>query len=355
MTAKKGPQTAIEAAVEADDLGLFEQLRELGDGATVQVYREPNREFLETVQPDSVELDSLKAMFGGGSYSLRARRDGTWIKGISMVRVRIAGVPKPGSPGQPLPGELNPTASAPPPLPPGAYPPGSVEALRQEFEAYKSAHGAQSETSAMMSMMSTLLVPVLTTALERQPENSAVEILELARKLAKDQRDAATDGRPDSDPIRDLGIPLLDVIQKGLPVPEKPRAALPPGEPAPPPSLTDLAGRIAGWCEPLERRGADPAMRAWCFLEDMEGSPLFEPTMELIRLPNVLDLWATVAPRVADKREWYAAFIDELRRLTDDPDADDSERDAGHAGDAQVNGETGAQGEQDARDLGAGV
>lgn len=356
MTKAKA-KTGVEAAVEDENLELFEQLRELGGGATIQVYREPNREFLETVEPDAVELDSLKAMFGGGSYSLRARRDGTWIKGISMVRVRIAGLPKPGSPGQPLPDELTPAAAVLPAVV-GAYPPGSVEALRYEFDAYKAAQSSKSETTGVMSLLTTLLVPVLTTALERQPENSAVEILELARKLAKDQREAAGT-HPESDPIRDLGIPLLNVIQKGLPTPE-PRRALPPGDPpevTPGPAKTpkphELAARIAAWCEPLERRNADPAMRAWCFLEDMDGSPLWDPTLKLIRMPGVLDLWATTVPRVAERREWYASFIDELRRLTDDPDADDSEGDAGDSTDAPGNGQAGAPREQVAGDPGA--
>lgn len=356
MTTK---QTKVQAAQEAEDLGLFEQLRELGEGATIQVYREPNREFLETVQPDAVELDQIKDMFGGGQYSLRARRDGTWIKGISMVRIRIAGLPKPGSPGQPSPdgAAAAPFVGSYPVA--GPYPPGSVEALRYEFDAYKAAQTSESTTATMMKMMTTMLVPVLTSALERQPENTAVEIFELARKFAKDQREAAG-AAPESDPVRDLGIPLLDVIQRGLPTPEQ-RAALPPGRPDTPvtiettetPGPHELSVRIARWCEPLERRNADPAMRAWCFLEDMQESPLLEDTLALMRLPNVLDAWAAAAPRVAERREWYAAFVDELRRLTDDPDQDDSERDDGHAGDAQGNGQVGEAGEQVAGDSGA--
>lgn len=346
----------VGAAVEAQDLDLMEQLGELGTGTTIQVYREPGRQFLEAVEPDAIAPENLKLLYGGGSYSLRARRDGTWVKGVATVRVQIAGDPRPGSPGQPV--NDAPAAQAhylgvPPP-------PGTLDALRYEFEAYKHGQGASSESSTMLTMMTTLLVPVLTTALQRQPENSAVEILELARKLAKDQREAASNG-PDSDPIRDLGIPLLDVIQRGLPAPgaAPARPALPPGpsteKAAEQLAPHELAGRIAAWCEPLERRGADPTMRAWCFLEDMQDSPLLEPTLDLIRMPNVLDLWAATAPRVGEQKEWYASFVDELRRLTEDPDADDPEGDAGHEVHTPGNGQVVEGREQDAGDSGASV
>lgn len=359
MTAK-GKKPPVVEAVEADDLDLYEQLRELGGGATIQVYREPNREFLDVVQPDAVEVDQLKDMFGGGSYSLRARRDGTWIKGISMVRVRIAGAPKPGSPGQPIPGETTPTPSPAAPAPrPAAT---TVEGRLAELEAtlYNNREARPSGEASALQMMTTLLVPVLTTALQRQPENSAVEILELARKLAKDQREAANANLPESDVVRDLGIPLLNVIQRGLPSATPPAGLLPgpPAEPEETPTaLTapELAGRIAAWCEPLERRDADPTLRAWCFLEDMKDSPLLEGTLALIRLPDVMELWAHVAPRVAENREWYASFIGELRRLTDDPDTDDPEGDAGDVQDPQGNGESVAARQPDAGNLGAGV
>jgi hypothetical protein len=352
--------TAVDAQ-QAEDLELFQQLAELGSGATIQVYREPGRDFLDAIPPEAVEVENLKALFGGGSYSLRARRDGTWIKGISMVRVRIAGAPKPGSPGQPLPGELTPTPLA------TVHPPGTVEARLVDIEALlRNRENGGSGATAMVTMMSTLLVPVLTTALQRQPENSAVEILELARKLAKDQREAANLGRADeSDPIRDLGLPLLEVITKGLP------AATPAPTPAPPAlnpgapgndtaeALTpvQIAARIAKWCEPYERRDSDPALRAECFLDDMRDSPLLGPCLDLIELPDVLDLWAVAAPRVAEKREWYASFVDELRRLTagdaQDPDTDDTARDPGHEVHAPDDGEAGAAREQDAGDSGA--
>lgn len=369
MPAKK----PVAAAADADDLELYEQLKELGGGATIQVYREPNREFLDTVQPDSVELENLKEMFGGGSYSLRARRDGTWIKGISMVRVRIAGAPKPGSPGQPLTPD-----PAPAPVPAGApYRPmaTTVEGRLAELELALTRNAQPSGDSAALTMMTTLLVPVLTAALTRQPENTAGEIFELARKFAKDQRDAAGAYQPpESDPVRDLGIPLLDVIARGLPTAKPPSAALPPGDPpAPevqelaadtkelpteagePPTMEQLAVRIAGWCEPLERRDADPGMRAWCFLEDMQDSPLLDSCVSLIRLPDVLDRWAKIAPRVGERREWYAAFVDELRRLTDDPDAEDPERDPRDPVHATANGEAGVEREPNAGDPGAGA
>ncbi|MCH7889878.1 MAG: hypothetical protein IH921_00100 [Gemmatimonadetes bacterium] len=354
MTAKK---SAVAEVVESQDLDLLGQLGELGTGTTIQVYREPGRMFLEAVEPDAIAPENLKLLYGGGNYSLRARRDGTWVKGVSMVRIQIAGDPKPGSPGQP-PLDAPPASSYNGSF---GHPPGSLEALRAEFEAYRHAHSAGGESNTMVQMMTTLLVPVLTTALQRQPENSAVEILELARKLAKDQRDAANQA-PESDPIRDLGIPLLDVIQRGLPIPSAPRPALPPGEPAAEPAaeaaekkLTpqELAVRIATWCEPLERRDADPAMRAWCFLEDMQDSPLLDATLELIRMPGVLDLWSAVSPRVAEKREWYASFVDELRRLTDDSDAHDSARDPGDAPNVEGNGEPSTTRESEPGDSGA--
>lgn len=355
MARKKTPvEVTAVSSKDAEDLALFEQLSTLGSGATIQVYREPARDFLDTIPPEACEVENLKEMFGGGSYSLRARRDGTWIKGISMVRLRIAGEPRPGSPGQPLPGEVTPTPLA------TAHLPGTVEARLADVEA--SVRGRAGPDNSAVQMMTTLLVPVLTTALQRQPENSAVEILELARKLAKDQREAANLGKADeSDPIRDLGIPLLEVIQKGLPTPTPPLAALPPGAPendAPKaPTATELAARIAKWCEAYERRDSDPALRAECFLDDMRDSPLLGGCLDLVHLPNVLDLWAAVAPRVAEKKEWYASFVDELRRLTveelEDPDADDSGGDPGHEVHAPDDGETGEAREQDAGDLGA--
>ena len=357
---KKAPVevTAVEAQ-QAEDLELFEQLASLGSGAIIQVYREPNRDFLDTIPPEAVEVENLKSLFGGGSYSLRARRDGKFIKGVSLVRVRIAGAPKPGSPGQPLPGEITPTPLA------TAHPPGTVEARLFEVEAaLRSRESGGDGSAAMVTMMSTLLVPVLTTALQRQPENSAVEILELARKLAKDQREAANVGRAEeSDPIRDLGLPLLEVISKGLPAATPALPALPPGPPAndAPKGLApaELGARIAKWCEPYERRDSDPALRAECFLDDMRDSPLLGGCLELIRLPNVIDLWATGAPRVAENKEWYALFVDELRRLTaegvEDPDADDPDRDPRHEVHAPDDGEAGAAREQDAGDPGAGA
>jgi hypothetical protein len=363
MAPKKDETTPVEAAAaaarEAEDLDLFEEMAGLGSGATIRVCREPNNDFLDTIPPTAVEVENLKDMFGGGSYTLRARRDGKFIKGISLVRVRIAGAPKPGSPGQPLPGELTPTPLA------TAHPPGSVEARLDDIEAAVRGQSPDS-SAAMLTMMSSLLVPVLTTALQRQPENSAVEILELARKLAKDQREAANQGRSDeSDPIRDLGLPLLEVISKGLPAATPPVAALPPGPPEPendaPQPLTprELAARIAKWCEPYERRDSDPELRAECFLDDMRDSPLLGPCLDLIKLPDVLDLWAVAAPRVAEKREWYASFVDELRSLTrldaPDPDADDTARDPGHEVHAPDDGKADPAREQDAGDPGAGA
>lgn len=343
MTKPKGAVAEVE---EAQDLDLLEQLGELGTGTTIQVYREPGRQFLETVEPDAIAPENLKLLYGGGSYSLRARKDGTWAKGAKMVRVQIAGDPRPGSPGQPPAGSLTPA--------PVVHPPGTIEARLATLEGSTAADPA----SAMMQMMTALIVPVLTTALQRQPESSAVEILGIARELAQDQRDAASAAQvSDSDPIRDLGIPLLNVIQQGLPSGQPPPRQLTPGPPEKdekPPTALQLAARIGAWCEPLERRDADPAMRAWCFLEDMEDSPYMAGVLDLIALPDVLDLWAGVSPRVAEKREWYASFVDELRRLTrPDPDAEDPPRNNGDPDHAPANGEVGPERQPDVGGPGA--
>lgn len=363
--------TAAEKAQEVEDLDLFEQLKTLGEGTTIQVYREPGRDFLDTIPADATEVEHIKSMFGGGSYSLRARRNGTWVKkqdGGGMVRLKIAGVPKPGSPGQPL-------VEAPVPGAPVAAP-GTVEARLAEIEARAGILPAPvAAPDSALTVMTQLLVPVLTTALQRQPENSAVEILELARKLAKDQREAGRAGRDDQgDLVRDMGIPLVDFITRGIPkaeerkalpapvIPDSTVAATVPTDaelvtPTPLPTTMELAARIAAWCEPLERRDRDPRLRAEVFLEDLEGTPMMDGVLELIALPTCLELWAGIAPRVAERKEWYAEFIDELRRLTapetELQDVGDPVGDPGDASDAPANGEASAERVEDAGDSGA--
>jgi hypothetical protein len=320
MSSAKPTKAEREAAEleAAEELEAVYQLAALGQEYTLLLHRQPGHEYLDRLTPDMANPETIREKWGGGRFTLKPQKNGQFFRGGKQVEVRIAGVPK------------DPTAED-----------GELAQLRSRIESLT--NGAKDDGSGLMlQMMTTFMTPILTAVLDRKPENSAVEILSLARELAKDQRGAADDGNPYAGVIKELGVPLLAKLNELTPAPAIPAAQQlnPPAEPvAPPPTAAqpdtgekseaassgettakDLAERLAAWLAPMEARNADPELRAELFLEDMQGSELLVPTLDVLHLENALDLWAQVVPRVAENRDWYGRFIAAIRTMVTEED-----------------------------------
>jgi hypothetical protein len=196
--------------------------------------------------------------------------------------------------------------------------------------------------------------------MDRPPQSSPTEILDLARKLAKDAREVAPASDNGFDPIERLGLPLLTEIREMRKIEAGKNGASevttnPPGETSPqsetpavarvPSTMQELAEFVAQWCAPHVARGASPGLRAEVLLEDlaMQNPPLLTQVVNLSRLDDVLEHWAAMVPAVAAAKEWHGEFISEVRRFSDEPaegvvDPPDPEGGPGDAGDGGGDG-----------------
>ncbi len=352
--------TKVEAAQQTEDLDFWEQWGALGPGKQVAVCREPGRVWLALIPlNEDFGPELVKDRWGGGKYSFRARENGKFIKGFQTQHIEIEGAPKPQLPG---------VAESTP----------EVMELRRQIETLtggepKPAAVADNVMVAVVGMMAPVLTAIVTAAMDRPAAASPVEILDLARKLAKDTREAAPDGGGGAfDPIERLGLPLLGEIREmrkieagkngdGVATPSEQEGIAPPDAANPPtarvPStMQELAEFVAHWCAPHVARGASPSLRAEVLLEDLaiQNPPLLEQVVNLSRLENVLDHWGKMVPTVAAASEWHGEFITEVRRFADESEeqegvvsTDDPEGGPGDAGDGQDNGapsETGGEG-----------
>ena len=350
-TAKPEP-TPVEEKQQEAEVEFWEQWGSLGPGRQVAVCREPGRVWL-AIMPLNEDFgpELIKERWGGGKYSFRARENGRFIKGYPTQYIEIEGAPKPQ-------------------LPQVAEDTPEVMELRRKLAELtgESPNGNGKPVSdnvmvAVVGMLAPVLTAIVTAAMDRPQPASPVEILDLARKLSKDAREAAPEGG--LDPIRELGLPLLGEIREmrkieasknGAEVTEAtPEAPEPEAKPAArvPSTMQELAEFVAAWCAPHVARGGDPSLRAEVLLEDLalQNPPLLAQVVNLARLDNVLEHWGAMVPAVAAEKEWHGQFISEVRRFADEAsegvDADDdSEGRPGDAGDSGGDGtvsETGGE------------
>ncbi len=344
-------RTALEKAQDAGDVDFWEQWGALGPGKQVAVCREPGRIWLALIPLDeNFGPELIKDRWGGGKYSFRARENGKFIKGFATQHIEIEGAPVPQ-----LPGVVEATPE--------------VMALRAQVAELtggdpKPAAVADNVMVAVVGMMAPVLTAIVTAAMDRPAAASPVEILDLARKLSKDAREAAPDGGGAFDPIERLGLPLLGEIREmrkleagkngdGVATPSDGAATAPDVDAANPPTarvpstMQELAEFVAHWCAPHVARGASPSLRAEVLLEDLaiQNPPLLAQVVNLSRLDDVLDHWGAMVPAVAAAREWHGEFITEVRRFADESEeqegvvsTDDPEGGPGDAGDGQDNG-----------------
>lgn len=355
MTAKTKPPpetkpTAVEEAQAEDALEFWEQWGELGPGKQVEVNREPGRIYLAQLPLDEdFGPELIQERWGGGKFSFRARENGRFIKGFPARHITIEGEPK----VQKLPQVIEDTPE--------------VMELRKKL-AELTGGGAQPAAVAdnvmvaVVGMMAPLLTAIVTQAMDRPPQASPVEILDLARKLSKDARAAAADPDGAFDPIERLGLPLLTEIREMRKIEAgkveaskngTQEAGTPEGSTEPeanpvarvPSTMQELAEFMAHWCAPHVARGANPSLRAEVLLEDLalQNPPLLAQVVNLAHLDDVLDHWGKMVPAVAVEKEWHGEFISEVRRLTEQPaegsdDTDDPEGGRGDAGDGDGDG-----------------
>lgn len=346
------PKSAAEEATEDADLEFFEQWGSLGPGRQVEVSREPGRVYLSTLPLDADFSPGLiQDRWGGGEFSMRARGNGKFLKGMPTKFLTIEGEP------------------ITPKLPKVIEDTPEVMELRKKLAELtgdnepKPAAVADNVMVAVVGMMAPVLTAIVTAAMDRPKQASPVEILDLARKLSKDAREAAPNPGGDFDPIERLGLPLLHEItemrkleagkasengtKEATPEAPSPTTTEPEASPVArvPSTMQELADFIAHWCAPHVARGGNPGLRAECLLEDLalQNPPLLAQVVNLANLENVLDHWAKMVPAVAAAREWHGEFISEVRRLADEPTAgvdvdDDSEGGRGDAGDGGDDG-----------------
>ncbi len=346
------PKSDAEQASDADDLEFFEQWGSLGPGRQVEVSREPGRVYLSTLPLDAdFSPELIQDRWGGGQFSMRARGNGKFLKGMPTKFLTIEGDPKVAK----LPQIMEDTPE--------------VMALRKKLDELtggepKPAAVADNVMVAVVGMMAPVLTAIVSAAMDRPAQASPVEILDLARKLSKDAREAAPNPGGDFDPIERLGLPLLTEIREmrkieagknGASVEAATPEAVEPEPPAArvPSTMQELADFVAHWCAPHVARGASPGLRAECLLEDLtlQNPPLLAQVINLSRLENVLDHWANMVPAVAAAREWHGEFISEVRRFADESAAgvdvdDDSEGGRGDAGDGGDDGTPSEEGGQ---------
>jgi len=344
-------KTAIEEAVQADDLEFFEQWGSLGPGKQVEISREPGRVYLSTM-PLDVDFSPalIQDKWGGGDFSMRARGNGKFLKGMPTKFLSIEGDPKVAK------------------LPAVAEDTPEVMELRKKLAELNGGDPTPAKVTdsvmvAVVGMMAPVLTAIVTAAMDRPVQTSPVEILDLARKLAKDAREAAPADNGFMDPIERLGIPLLTEIREmrkieagkngaSVATPPDVEAQELPSESAAnptaarvPSTMQELADFLGKWCAPHVARGANPALRAEVLLEDLElqNPALLAQVVNLATLENVLDHWANMVPAVAAAKEWHGEFISEVRRLTEEPTPgpNDTEHPEGGRGDA---GDGGADG-----------
>ncbi len=300
------------------ELDAFQKLQALGMGHDIEISRMPGGHYLEIIPLEGLDLDLIRERYGGGRFRLRARKDGTWLAGENQT-VNIAGEPKEFPAPKPV-GTTNAT----------------LEELRLELATLKGQQGAGGPSAsdsvmvAVVGALGPILASMVKAAMDRAPPPSALEIVELARTLRKDDRkDERNANGADSsglDPILEhLGIPLVKEIRelrkveqtKQLAAPEKATEGAERAPPKTPETTQELAGFVARWCAPHCRRGSSPDLRAEVLLEDLElmNPALRENVIKLSALPNVLELWARLSPSVAEDKEWHGAFIAEVERL----------------------------------------
>lgn len=323
-------ETPAQKAAAEEALEAFDQFAELGPGVQVQISRMPGGAYLEIVALDVLDMELMRARYGGGTFALRARSDGKFIKGSPTRTVVIEGASK----VFPTPIVESTTAT-------------EVARLQGEIAKLQAPSGAPSSDAVMVTMMTTmgtLLTTVLTASLERSPERSsldtALQIVDVVRKLGKDQK---RDGG-DLDPVRDLGIPLLEEIRdmRGhnrrmeadppLRLNPAPADGAPNGSPPKVPKTThELASFLARYCAPHARADKDPDVRAYVLMEDLEvaNPPLFQAVGKLSMVAGVLGHWERICPEIANTREWHAEFIEAVRLVVtgDELQADDAHGD----------------------------
>lgn len=322
MAPKKA--TPAQAAVQDEELDVFEQFRQIGTATQVAIHREPGGKYLEVLPLEGLDEEMMRDRYGGGRFSLRPREDGRFMKGVPTRHVEIEGQPK----------------VFPPALVPGADPSPELLRLRTEIDALKTVAGGQGGgmSGETWVAIATLLAPVFSSlvasAMEKPEVPDPIEMFKLFRKMAKDEKDEAVAESSPMDPVLEkLGLPLLsEIVELRKQGEAQPGAAGPKAVPPAPPikrptTVPELAQFVARWCEPHARRGTNPQLRAELFLEDLAltDAELYAQVVELSRFDNIMDHWVRLVPDVGLTREWHEQFITEVRELA----ADEPPHDAG--------------------------
>ncbi len=367
MTAKKDTapeRTELEKAEDAEALDVFEQFKALGTDLQVVTRREPGARYLEIVTLEGFDEQVMRERYGGGKFSLEVRREGKYITGSKKRHMEIEGVPKifPA----PMPDETNP----------------EILRLRNEIEKLTGAPVAGVPASenvmvAVAGMMAPVLTALITAAMDRPAPADPLAILNLARKMAKDDRAEASGTPSGLDPILEhMGIPLVGAINKMTQTKdaEDPKALAPPDAAAQvdapgiatarPQSIPEVAAFVARWCAPHCGRGTSPTLRAELLMEELtiQDPALYAAVLELSDVPDVLEHWVRMIPEVGMNKEWHGTFIEEVRAIGADAEEaesvehvepveadpvaspDDTDRGRGNAGDDSGDAKTGEVG-----------
>lgn len=319
----RNSQTAAEKVLETKQFAVLEQLGELTDRHTLLVHRMPGTRYLGRLEVLEFSLDEIKARWGGGRYKIQLQENGRYVPG-SWSEVLIDGPPKSGAVAGAI-GEDDPATST------------RVRELEGQIAELRA--GASSspmdqavQLAAVMSQNTAAIMgPLLAALTSDRKGDSASDILELAMKLSEFQgglKQSDSSGGYES-VLREIGLPLVDLIAKGQAKPDGGKPVLNPPQPdaqalAPPAELDPITvGReVAAWLKPHAERNSPPGLWAEVFA-DTTSPEVLEAVVSFLANSEAVAVWASIAPEVGANPGWYGSFIAELGDLLREPDKDD--------------------------------